>query len=116
MWLIVGGRQTGAIVEAIKEYHEEEITGVEMLEDVKNKEEYGELRCITVLDTGLSSLKDWQPFKRVRREFEGVDILLYTRYPNLTPEEDTLGDKVKVFVSEKTISISDVAKRLNHFK
>jgi len=116
MWIIVGGRQTRAIVEAIREYHDTELEGVEMVEDVRNKNEYGEVKCITILDAGLSSLKDWQPFKRVRREFDGVDILLYTRYPDLTPEESALGDKVRVFASEKSISISDVAKRLTHFK
>lgn len=117
MWLVVGGRLTETIISAVKEYQNIELVGEETIDDLyNNKDSYSDLKCIAVLDSGLNTLKDWTPLKQVSRHFEDVEILVYTRHPEMTPRENVLGDNIKVSTNTGYISISEMAKRLGDYK
>jgi|SRR5699024_157731 len=125
MWLLVGGRQVDAIAKAIKEYNDEEIIKVDMIDNFVDMidnfdiEKMGleDVKCVVVLDAGLHSVRNWEPVKKLGKRFSNVDVLLYSRFPKLTPKKDTLGKNVCVRIGDNNrISISEIAKRLREYE
>src|SRR5699024_1995524 len=89
MWLLVGGRQVDAIAKAIKEYNDEEIIKVDMIDSFDiEKMDLEDVKCVVVLDAGLHSVRNWEPVKKLGKRFSNVDVLLYSRFPKLTPKKD----------------------------
>src|SRR5699024_5007091 len=102
MWLLVGGRKVDSIAKAIKEYNEEEIIKVNMIDSFVNMiddfdieiMDLEDVNCVVVLDAVLHSVRNWEPVKKLGQTFSNVDVLLYSRFPKLTPKKDTLGKNV----------------------
>lgn len=117
MWLVVGGRLTNTLIDAVEEYQGEVIHGEEMIEDLySNREKYPELKCISILDAGLSTLKDWSAVKNVTHFFKDVTVIIYTRHPEMTPSEESFGSNTTIITNKGYISVSGMAKRFGDYK
>lgn len=115
--LIVGGRQVEAIAEAINGYCKGELLQEEMVEDIEDLNKYKEVKYVVILDAGLHSIKNWEPVKELSKKLSQAQVYLYTRFPDLTPKKETLGDNIDITTEDtNSISISNIAKRLREFE
>lgn len=118
MWIISAGRQTETINKAINVYYEQDIVNFDMVDNIlkvideKGKDYLSKVECIGILDSGINSLKDWQPIFQLSNVFKDIPILIYSRYPNMTPSEEMFKDNVELSIYRQYISISDFARRL----
>lgn len=119
MWIISSGRQTKAIEQVIKTYDEnQEVMKVDMIEnlvaaiEIKGKESLKDITSIGILDAGIYSLKDWRPLFSLTKKLSHIPFLIYSRYPEMTPEASVFGDNVTLIVSENEISIIDFVQRM----
>lgn len=102
MWLTFAGRLHKEFAGAMNEYSNNQIVGYEMLEEFKRGEEHKGVTCISVLDAGLHTLRDWSVVRALGKEFPDIPILIYVRNEELLPESTLFNSNVYVkYVGEE---------------
>lgn len=116
MWLVVGGRQTEAIIGAINEYHDYHVEGKEYVEDILNGDKKEEVRCVVLIDSGIGTEEEIEKVIEIGKVYRDSKVLYYTRGEDTIPEEVKREYNLDVYVSKERISVSDLAKMVGDYR
>ncbi|MBE7114549.1 hypothetical protein FTV55_09670 [Bacillus paranthracis] len=107
MWVLLGGRLAKSIAAEVSKVSGEMITGVEYVDDVlftletRGKDAFTEVKGFIVLDTSLSTLKNWDVVRKLANEHMNKPVHVVSRFPELTPSSDSFGSNVVVEATNK---------------
>ena len=111
-WITFAGRLASEFKDALNEYVEVGIKGLEMVEDLNLDNSYENVTCIVILDAGLHSLRDWSVVHALSERFSRIPILLYIRNEKMLPDKSIFRENVDVNYVEDELYISVVAKEM----
>lgn len=107
-WLLFGGRLHREIVSALKEYRDIEVDSYELVKDYTG--EYGPYEVVIILDTGLHSLREWEPVRLLDNKLKEVPKFLYIREKGMLPDTEIFSGDMVVKGVDGGIYMSNIVR------